>query len=173
MSSPSAPGSKEGPTPDDPLLANQSPLPLPPSSETKPLATASNAFAFDLWARTSKTPGNAAFSPASISIALAMTWLGAKGDTATQIKKTMHFQGTEEATAASWGKLARVMSTPPRFLKLRIANRLFGEKTFAFEQPYLEKTRSLFGAPLEPVDFKKGFDPARQKINSTSPNLSD
>lgn len=162
---PSAPRWKEGPTPDDPLLANVAPMPMPPPSETKPLATASNAFAFDLWARTSKTPGNAAFSPASISLALAMVWLGANGDTASQMKKTMHFDGTPDATAASWGKLARVMSTPPRALKLRIANRLFGEKTYKFEAPYIEKTGTLFGAPLEAVDFKTAFEPARMRIN--------
>jgi serpin B len=94
-----------------------------------------------------------------------MTWLGARGETAAQMKKTMHFEGTEEATGASWGTLSRVMTTPPRFFKLRIANRLFGEKTYAFEPPFLDKTRTLFRAPLEPQDFKKDAVGARTRIN--------
>jgi serpin B len=153
--------SKSGPTPDDPMLANVSPMPIP--AEASSLAKGNNTFAFDLWARTSKRPGNAAFSPASISIAMAMTWLGASGETSAQIKKTMHFDGAGDAEA--WGKFGRAMSTPPRALKLRIANRLFGEQSYKFEQPYLDKTKEIFGAPLETVDFKKAYEPARAKIN--------
>ena len=75
----SAPASsKSGPTPDDPFLANVSPLPMPPPSEIRPLATANNAFALDLWPRAAAGRANMALSPASLSIALAMTWLGAK-----------------------------------------------------------------------------------------------
>jgi len=156
---------KEGPTPDDPLLANVSPMPMPPESETRPLVAGSNAFAFDLWPRLAKAPGNGAFSPASISIAFAMTGLGARGETSTQLRKVMHFQGSEDVVASGWGNLGRVMTTPPRYLKLRIANRLFGEKTYAFDAPFLEKTKTIFRAPLEPVDFKKEFEPARARIN--------
>jgi serpin B len=172
---PTAPpaGSKQGPTPDDPFLANQAPLPMPPLSETRPLATASNAFAFDLFARIGKAPGNTAFSPASISIALAMTWLGANGETSAQMKRTMRFEGTQEATAAGWGNLGRVMSTPPRGMKLRIVNRLFGEKTYAFEPPFLEKTQRHFGAPLEPLDLRTGFVASQRHINQWVEDQTD
>jgi serpin B len=161
-------GSKEGPPPSDPALANVNqppPIPMPPASETKPLATGSNAFAVDLWSRVSKTPGNLTFSPASISLAVAMAWGGAKGDTAAQMKKTMHFAGEPDATVAGWGKLSRALSSPGRPRELRIANRLFGESTYKFDQTYLDKTASAFGAPLEPLDFKTGFEPARAHIN--------
>lgn len=49
------------------------------------LARGSNAFAFELWSRAAKSAkGNFAMSPASISMALAMTYGGAKGETAAQ-----------------------------------------------------------------------------------------
>ena len=138
-------------------------VPMPAPAEVKPLAAGSNAFAFDLYGRTAKTPGNQVFSPASISIALAMTWAGAKGETAAQIQKVMHF---EPGATAAWGRYAQAMSAPGRAVKLRSANRLFGEKTARFEQPFLDATRASFGAPLEQVDFKVGFEPARRHINA-------
>ncbi len=138
---------------------------MPPPSEIRPLATANNAFALDLWPRAAAGRANMALSPASLSIALAMTWLGAKGDTASQIAKTMHFEGSSEAVGGRWGKLAKALTTPPRSLELRIANRLYGERTYTFEPGYLERTRTLFGAPLETVDFMRAFEPARLSIN--------
>ena len=50
-----------------------------------------NQFAFDLYARLAQKPGNTFFSPYSISNALAMTYAGAKGQTADEMAKTLHF----------------------------------------------------------------------------------
>ena len=138
---------------------------MPPAAETKPLAAGSNAFAVDLWARVGKAPGNLTFSPASISLAMAMTWGGAKGETAAQMKKTMHFAGDAETTASAWGNLSRALTSSGRPREVRIANRLFGERSYGFEQSYLDRTASAFGAPLEPLDFKTSFEPARVHIN--------
>ncbi|MBL8719336.1 MAG: serpin family protein [Myxococcales bacterium] len=135
---------------------------MPSPTEVKPHATGSNAFAFDLYARIGKAPGNQVFSPASMSIALAMTWAGAKGETAAQMKKVMHF---EAGGTAMWGRISQALNAPGRPFELRSANRLFGEKTYKFEQPFLDGTKASFGAPLEPVDFKVGYEAARGKIN--------
>lgn len=139
--------------------------PAPAAGETKPLAVGSNAFAVDLWPRVAKPGDNVAFSPASVSLALAMTWAGAKGETAAQMKRVMHFEGDQDATATGWGRLARALASPGRPLQLRIANRLFGERSYAFLPAYLDKTQRAFGAPLEPTDFKGAFEPARGRIN--------
>ncbi|MBX3228755.1 MAG: serpin family protein [Labilithrix sp.] len=153
------------------------PAPAPPASEgtpmTKPLATdevtvlakGSNDLAFDLYGRMKASAGNLAFAPASISAALAMTYGGAKGETAAQMKKTLHFTADPPATMTSWGGLTKTLADPARPMKLRVANRLFGEKTYTFEAPYLAATKDAFGAPLEPVDFKTAFEPARAWIN--------
>ena len=154
---------KDGGPPSNPMLGNVGPIPMPPPAVTEPIASANNAFAFDLYKRVSKLPDNVVFSPASISIALAMTWPGAKGDTATEMKKAMHFTTEPAATADGWGKIQRAVGS--RGLTLRIANRLFGEKTYAFEQPFLDMAQSSFGAPLEQVDFKSSPDAVRTHIN--------
>jgi serpin B len=143
----------------------QAPVAMPAAAEITPLAQASNAFAFDLYQKLRTTQGNLAISPASISAALAMTWGGAKGATAEQMKKTLHFSGDQDTVFAGWGKLQAALTDPSRPLKLRIANRLFGEKTYHFEQPFLDKTKASFGAPLEQLDFKEAFEPSRARIN--------
>jgi serpin B len=140
---------------------------MPPVEKSKALAAGSNAFAFDLWAGAGKrSKDNFAFSPASISLAFAMTYGGAKGETAAQMKKVFHFDEEPGALGTSWGGFGRALAEPSRPIKIRIANRLFGEKTYEFVQAYLDQTRAAFGAALEPVDFKKAPDPARQQINA-------
>jgi len=137
------------------------------SGNNQALAAGSNTFAFDLWRQTRKTEqGNFAISPASISIAFAMTYGGAKGETAAQIKQVFHFPAEPAALMNFWGQLAHTLEDPQQPATLRIANRLFGEKTYRFEQPYLDSTRAAFGAALEPVDFKTAFEPSRQHINA-------
>ncbi|MDM8563161.1 serpin family protein [Candidatus Marithioploca araucensis] len=62
---------------------------------TKLISTVSDgnsAFAFDLYTQLkANNNGNLFFSPYSLSIALAMTYAGAKGETATQMAKVLHF----------------------------------------------------------------------------------
>jgi serpin B len=48
---------------------------------------------------------------------------------------------------------------------LRVANRLFAEKSYALEAPYVARMSAL-GAPTEPVDFRRAPGAARVHINS-------
>ena len=50
-----------------------------------------NAFAVELYGQLRNQNGNLFFSPESISTALAMTYAGARGDTASEMAKTLHF----------------------------------------------------------------------------------
>jgi serpin B len=129
------------------------------------LAASSNAFGFDLLKKTEGKDQNLAMSPASLTLALAMTWGGAQGDTATEMQKTLHLGGTPDEVMLGGGKLTADLQDGSRKITIRIANRLFGEKTYAFEQPFLDATKKAYGAGLEPLDFKKGFEPARATIN--------
>lgn len=140
--------------------------PSPPGSEAmKRLADGSNAFGLDLYGRLRTSPGNLAFSPASLSLALAMTWGGARGETAARMKEVMRFGGSPGEVMEGWGRLAAALQDPARPLTLRIANRLFGEKSYRFESAFLDTTRAAFGASLEPLDFKAAPEPSRVHIN--------
>jgi serpin B len=128
-------------------------------------ATCSNEFGFDLYRRLAAAPGNNVVSPASISISLAMPWVGARGKTAAQMKQVLYFQDQPGPVIATAGELTRALIDPKRPGVFRIANRLFGEKTFPFEPVFLEATRAAFGAGLEPTDFHGAPEAARQAIN--------
>ncbi|MBX3214846.1 MAG: serpin family protein [Labilithrix sp.] len=143
--------------------------PMPAAPEMKRLASSSNALGFDLWGRARASAGakeSLAISPASIAMALAMTYGGAKGETAAQMKRVLHTEDDAGALMTSWGKLSAALADPARPMKLQIANQLFGEKTYTFEQPYLDATRAAFGAPIEALDFKTAPEPSRARINA-------
>jgi serpin B len=167
---PSPPSAPQQPEPG-PSAPSSAPSPASSSAPAvapaavAPLAAASNAFGFDLWSRMRATPGNLALSPASISTALAMTWGGAKGDTAAEMKQTLRLTVDADAAMAGWGKLSAALQDRSRSLRLRIANRLFGEQTYKFEPAYLDRTKAAFGAPLEALDFAHAPEPARAHIN--------
>src|SRR3954447_6154632 len=61
-------------------------------ADARTAAKDSNAFACDLYGQLRSADGNLFFSPYSISSALAMTYAGAKGDTAAVMAKTLHFE---------------------------------------------------------------------------------
>lgn len=137
----------------------------PTPVEAKTFAKGSNAFGVDLYRQIADQKGNLVVSPASLSMALAMTWQGAKGDTADEMKRVMHFEGAPAEVAAAAGKLSSALQDPARPITFHVANQLFGEKTIALEPPFLDATKSAFGAPLAQVDFKNDFASARVNIN--------
>jgi serpin B len=150
--------------PDAPVTPPTPPTP-PAAADASGFAKSSNALAFDLYGKARAQAGNVALSPISVASALTMTWAGAKGDTAAQMKKVLHAEADADKAMDVAGKLLASFGGEGSGVTLRVANRLFGEKTYAFNQAYLDHTRAAFGAPLEALDFKKASDPSRVHIN--------
>jgi serpin B len=138
--------------------------PAPSLADARDFAKGSNAFALDLHRRLAPE-GNLVYSPASMSFALAMTWGGAKGPTADEMARTMHFTGSAADLGGAAGEISRSLEDPSHPITFRIANRLFGERTYEFLPAFLSATKAGFGAPLEGVDFKRSPDAARRTIN--------
>jgi serpin B len=128
-------------------------------------ARSSNAFAFDLYGKLRAAPGNLVVSPASVTTALAMAWGGARGQTAEEMQAVLRFDRPAAETMQVSGRLAAALTDPKRPVVFRIANRLFGEQSYRFEPAYLESTKAAYGAPLEPLDFRRAPDQARERIN--------
>ncbi len=116
-----------------------------------------------------RTRPNLVYSPASVAIALAMTREGARAQTAAEMDAVLGAGAGADARAllkslgAPAGKPAPGMPMAP---ELSIVNRLFGEQTTVFEQPFLDTLRDGYGAPIETVDFKQQHEAARAKINA-------
>lgn len=130
------------------------------------LAGSSNHLGFDLYRSLKSQPGNLAFSPASISIALTMPWSGARGATASQMAAALHLAAPPDAVLPASGALLRGLNQPRTAYTLRVANRLFVEKSYPLQQPWLEATKAAFEAPAEPVDFRHAPEPSRVQINT-------
>jgi len=147
-----------------PIPADPGPAPTP--TQASSFADSINAFGLDLWGQVRSRPGNLVVSPASISLALAMTWGGARGETATQMGSVMHFGSDADALQAAAAHQLAAWNDPARTVyALRVANRLFGERSYRFEPDYLALTRDRYGAALEPMDFRGAAEPSRSRIN--------
>ena len=125
-------------------------------------------FALDLYARLRTTPGNVAFSPASLSLALAMTYGGARGDTATAMAHTLHFPSDASAVHSGFQTLLAQWAHPTTAgtYQLDIANRLYGEQTTSFLPQFMALTRDQYGAPLDTVDWIHHSEEVRVELNT-------
>lgn len=142
------------------LAATSALAPVP-----QPVVDGSNLFAQDLYEKLAKKGGNVVFSPASISTALTMTWAGATGDTAKQLEKALHLP-PKDVHAGYAALLAHLDSQGAGDPELRVANRLFGQKGWTFEAPFLGTLDKHYGAPVQAVDFETAHEAARSTINA-------
>uniref|UniRef100_A0A8C4RKD0 Leukocyte elastase inhibitor A-like n=1 Tax=Erpetoichthys calabaricus TaxID=27687 RepID=A0A8C4RKD0_ERPCA len=124
------------------------------------LSEANSQFFLDLFKNLSEANrGDVFFSPFSISPALAMVYLGARGDTAAQMEQVSMHEGCIHNQLSS-------INNKDSTSTIHLANHLFGEKTLLFGKDYLDETRKLYHAELESVDFITSSESARQNINS-------
>ncbi len=102
------------------------------------------AFALDLYAKLSRQPGNLFVSPCSISLALGMTYAGARGETEQQMAKVLHFELSQDRLDPALGALAKALTPAgtggPR---LAIANRLWGAEGCRFRDTFLAGVRRI------------------------------
>ncbi|XP_060934712.1 leukocyte elastase inhibitor-like [Limanda limanda] len=109
--------------------------------------------------------GNVFLSPLSITSALAMVYLGARGDTAAQMEKALSFYFGEDFHD-EYKKLIEDINSPSKSYILKTANSLYGEKTEKFLTRFLENTRKYYQADLKTVDFIGAAEASRVEINT-------
>ena len=150
-------------------MSTSAAAPDAPSPAAATVAHDGNAFAFDLYARLrAGQSGNIFFSPQSISTALAMTYAGARGETAGEIARTLHFSLPQDQLPAAYAELSKILNPAgsSRGYRLSMANRLWGQRGEPFLEEFLAVTRRDYGAELGLVDFRANADAARAEINA-------
>lgn len=130
------------------------------------LSTANTRFALDLFRTLNENnpTGNIFISPISISSALAMVVLGTRGTTAAQVSKALYFNTVEEIHSRFQSLNADINKRGAPYI-LKLANRLYGEKTYNFLPEFLASTQKMYGAELASVDFQHTSEDARKVIN--------
>ncbi|XP_051721317.1 leukocyte elastase inhibitor-like isoform X6 [Ctenopharyngodon idella] len=144
------------------------------------LSAANTQFSLNLFKKISgvNASGNVFYSPVSISSALAMVSLGARGNTAAQMFKVLGFKNPLSLVAATPGphhSVDQIHSSFHKFMSelnkpgvpyvLSVANRLYGEQSYQFVEKFLNDTKKYYEAGLEKVDFKTKPEAARVNIN--------
>src|SRR5437879_4052180 len=121
------------------------------ANSSQPLVQGNTEFALDLYARLAQDKGNLFFSPYSLSSALAMTYDGARGNTAAEMQKVLHFPfSPHDLNPAFAGLVQQLQDQKGKTkYKLVVANRLFGQKDYGYLPEFLKAQRDFYGAALE------------------------
>jgi serpin B len=135
------------------------------------LAAGNSAFAFDLYQALRGERGNLFYSPFSISIALAMTYAGARGETERQMAETLHYTLPQEQLHPAFNAVDQALAEGEKdeaAFRLSVANSLWGQQGFPFRQEFLDVIAKNYGAGMHLVDYRDGAnrEQARQAINA-------
>jgi serpin B len=148
-----------------PLAGLAAEAPQSSTADQKAVVEGNNAFAVALYGQLRSHDGNLFFSPESISTALAMAYVGARGDTAAEMAKTLHFTLPPERLHPAMGVLLADLNAPHHGYQLRVADALWAQRDYVFLDDFLKLTKSDYGAGFNPVDFKGSTEAARLTIN--------
>jgi len=137
------------------------------------LVEGNSAFAFELYKALGEEEGNLFYSPYSISLALAMTYAGASGETAQQMADTLHFLLGQEKLhpAFNWldAELAKrgegAEGKDGEGFRLNIVNAIWGQKDYEFLTDFLDVLAENYGAGLRILDFITETEKSRLTIN--------
>ncbi|HUI91045.1 MAG TPA: serpin family protein [Chitinivibrionales bacterium] len=142
-------------------------LPSASDQDIAALVKGNTDFACDMYKKLSAA-GNTFFSPYSISIALAMTWAGARTETEAQMASALHFtlDQTKLHPAFDGLDLALKARANNDGFDLNIVNQLWGEKTYYFLPDFLKTLSVNYGAALRLLDFINNPEPSRVTINA-------
>ena len=133
-------------------------------SRARELGKAVNAFAFDLYKEIAKEEkGNIFFSPLSISMALALAYEGAAGETREEMRKVLHFDN--DISAQYKAILNIIKNTPPEAGEVLIANAIWPDKNLSARKEYMEKLRKYYDSEAIELDYTD-VDQAVSAINN-------
>jgi serpin B len=137
------------------------------------LVEGNSAFAFELYQALKGEEGNLFYSPYSISLALAMTYAGARGETAQQMAATLQFLLEQERLHPAFNWLdAELVSRGEgaegkdgEGFRLNIVNAIWGQKDYEFLSDFLDVLAENYGAGLRILDFITETEASRLIIN--------
>lgn len=130
--------------------------PRPKTQVDRRVVTTINDLGFRLFAELGDKPENIFISPASIELALAMTYNGAGSATQEAMAKTL---GVSELTIDDLNNgnhgLLGMMKNPDPKVELAIANSLWGRQGITFKPAFLQRVGNAYQAKLTTLDFTR------------------
>ena len=165
------------PAPPTTVAAKSSKLrnlnPIVSSTALTDLVEGNSALAFDLYQALKDGDDNLFMSPHSLSLALAMTYAGARGQTETEMAQTLHFDLPQADLHAAFNHLDLALASRGQGaqgadgagFRLNIMNSVWGQAGYPFLVDFLDTLAINYGAGLQLTDFAGAPDPARVAIN--------
>jgi len=142
------------------------PQPKPNLSDIKNITDANNQFAFDYYSKlASKEKDNIFFSPFSISAAFVMTYEGAKGQTADQIRSVFYFPDDLNIVRAEYASFFSEINKKDKKYELNSANALWAQQDYKFSKDYFENVEKYYGGKATNLDFRKNPEGSASTIN--------
>jgi len=137
------------------------------------LASAERAFAFDLYREVRAEPGNLFFSPYSVSAALSMTLVGARGETASQIAEALRFTFDSSRAHEAFRDLNEMVNGRGRLAEpyegegfsFHVVNAAWAQGGYRLLEAFVETLTKGYGAGLRALDFEADPNGARKVIN--------
>ncbi|XP_074753981.1 heterochromatin-associated protein MENT-like [Athene noctua] len=158
-------------------------------------STSVGKFTADLFNKLNETNKgkNIFFSPWSISSALALMYLGAKGNTATEMAEVLHFTQPARAEGSSVARPSRgrpkrrkmdteheqaddihsgfkelltAVNKPRSTYSLKSANRIYVEKNFPLQPIYIQLSKNYYKAEPHKANFQTAPEQSRKEINA-------
>ena len=129
------------------------------------IVDAANGFCFQLYARLAQEKDNIFFSPYSIWTCLAMTYEGARGQTAEQIQQVLHMPTDQQMRRRSIRDLLLILNAVDAPYQLNTANALWAQHDYPFLQEYTEIISNSYLGRVVNLDFKADTEGSRQTIN--------
>ena len=139
-----------------------------PDSDMATLVVGNSAFAFDLYHALREEGGNLFYSPYSISVALAMTFAGARAETERQMAETLHYRLSQEELHPALNALDLEMASREKDgdgFQLNIANAIWGQAGYRFAVDFLDVLALNYGAGMRTVNFAEAPEESRMVIN--------
>lgn len=149
------------------------------------LAVSTNQLGLDLYRTLAASrPGeNLVLSPYSIESALALAYAGAKGSTRTEMARVLGLPDNDNAIKTALGTLRASLDEIARksktsadkhrlfggkldVIEWHAANRLFGQRGYAFRDSFLTLMEDGYAAPFQALDFRTDAEHSRTAINA-------
>ena len=137
-----------------------------------------NKFSMALYSKVvaNKPKENMFYSPASIYVALAMTYVGTRGNTAKEIEHVMNWKNPETVNEMIQSLQEPIFAASG--VELSLANRLWVQQGYAILKEYTDMLQSFYQAEMGTADFVNKATEARETINNwvetkTNGNIKD
>jgi serpin B len=136
------------------------------SDDRGQLVSDNDAFAWAMFERLRSDAENLVFSPISMSAALDMTRLGARGVTLEEMAGVLGNSQEESLHHVEQGSLLQeIEGSDTCWVNIAIANRVFPHTGLSLEADFESALDSDYDSPADPLDFSADSEAARAHIN--------